>query len=335
MSRLNQILAIILGLQLIVAGFIFWPQPTAPAGGGPLLPDFQPDKVTQLTITDGEGKHLVLARQEESWVLPEADDFPADAARVIPLLDKIKQVETNRLVAQTDASHRQLQVAGDEFNRQIELKTEDGATHTLYLGSSGGVNATHVRTGGQSQVYLADGLSAWDADPQPASWIDTLYFTVPQTAPVALSLTNSNGTFEFAKEGEVWAMKGLTETETLDPNKLTALVNQVASIRMNAPIGKTAQESFELSAPQAVITLTTLITATGETNSYTLRVGAQDTDNNYILASSASPYYVLIAQFTGDALVKKTRADFLVGPPGAGGPGIIPGVVPEMPVGGQ
>jgi len=306
MSRLNQILIVLLVVQLALVGFIFWPRPASEAQGGPLLADFNADEVVALTISDAEGNQLVLGKSGDAWVLPEAGDFPVDGEKVTPFLEKIAAVQADRLVTQTEGSHQRLQVAADDFNRRLELTLADGTTDQLFIGSSAGAAATHVRADGQPQVYLTGELAAWDANPEVTSWVDTLYFTVPQTATTGLILENANGTFEFEKQGDTWTMVGLAEGETLNQDAVSALLNQAGTIRLTDVLGTEERTDFGLADPLATVTLET----TDDT--YTLRVGARDeATNSYAFSTSNSPYYVRVAGWAGDAFVDKTGADFL------------------------
>jgi hypothetical protein len=124
-----------------------------------------------------------------------------------------------------------------------------------------------------------------------------------------LTLENTNGTFEFVKEGDKWTMEGLAEDETFNEGGFSGLLNQVTNVRMTEPLGK--EESWlGTDEPLATVTLKTA------DKSYTLLIGAKDAeDNSYVLRSSESPYYVRIAEFTGNSLVEKKREDFLQAPP--------------------
>ena len=314
MNKLNQILIGVLVIQIALAAFTLWPQSAAQETGGPLLPDFTAGDLVELIIQDGDENRLVLGQHDNEWVLPEAGDFPVDGEKISPLLEKLKGIQTNRLVTQTEGSHKRLKVAGDDFNHLLEIELKDGNSHQLYLGSSAGAGATHVRFDGQPEVYLTDQLTSFDVNAQASAWIDPLYYTVPQTATVALTLENGNGTFEFEKDGENWTMKGLSADETFNAGAFTGLLNQATSVRMTAPIGKEEQPAFGLDEPLATVTLKTQ--EGEETKTYTLRVGAKsDEDNSYIVSSSESPYFVRVAEFTGSSFVEKTRADFLEQPP--------------------
>ena len=311
MNRNNQILSAILLIQLILLGLVFWPGSTTSRGGQEaLLGEFDSTAVVALTISDTDDNQSELAKNGGNWVLASADDYPADDSKITPLLDKLKEIKSNRLVTKTDSSHGRLKVADDDFERLVELRLQDGTTHKLYVGTSGGPSATHIRHEGQSEVYLTGELSMWDVNPQASSWIDTLYVTLPQTATLALKLENQNGTFEFVKEGENWTMQGLAENETFKASTLTSMLDQITSLRMSSPIGKSKDPSFGLDAPRAVVTLQT---TEGER---ILQIGAQQADgNDSVVKWSESEYYVHISNGTANNFADKTRDEFLELPP--------------------
>jgi hypothetical protein len=313
MNRQNQILTVVLVVQLALAAAIFWPRAVASgAESGPLLANFKAADVVGLSISDADGNQMELSKKGDGWVLPQAGDFPADGDKITPLLDKIEGIKTNRLVTRTEASQKRLKVADDDFNRLLELTLSDGSSHKLYLGSSAGASATHVRADSESEVFLTGDLTAFDANAQASAWIDALFFSLPATATVSLTLENQNGTFEFEKQGETWAMRGLANDEVLKESEVTRLVNLASAVRMTEPIGQEEQATFGLAEPLATVTLKTA------DKTYVLKVGAKnEEDNSYVLSSSESPYFVRVAQFTGDAFVTPTRDSFLEPPPTA------------------
>jgi len=315
MSRTNRILAAVLAVQIVLAAVAFWPKPTSVAGGESLLAGLEAEQIARLTISDGTGKQVKLAKEMGSWVLPEADNYPCLENKVPEFLDKIVALKTNRLVTQTPASHKRLKVADDAFERKVELELADGTTHRLYLGSSPSYGAIHVRADGQDEVYLAS-LSASDAGIFASNWIDTLYFSVVQDQIMALTLENGNGRFEFEKDDAgTWTMKDLAADETLNENNVTSLVTRVSSLRMLRPLGKTEQDDYGLKEPSAVVTVETGDDE-GNTKTYTIRVGAKDDeDNSYVVISSESPYYVRVSEYTVKDFVEKVRDDFLELPP--------------------
>lgn len=316
MNRNNQILSGILVVQLILVAIAFWPASTISGGGGaPLLGEFDTTAVVGLTIRDNENQQIEMNKNGENWVLASADDYPVDESKVTPVLEKLQTLNSNRLVTQTDSSHGRLKVANDDFERLVEVSLQDGTTHQLYIGTSGGPSATHVRLDGQNEVYLTGDLSMWDVNSGANSWIDTVYATLPPTATLALQLENANGTFEFIKEGENWNMAGLAEGEPFNSAAFTAMLNQTISLRMSEPIGKSIQPDFGLDSPRAVVVLHT---TEGER---VLQIGSADEEGNSVAKWSESEYYVYIPASSANNLVDKTRQDFLEVPQPAGGEG--------------
>ena len=309
MSRLHQILIAILAVQIALGVYTFWPQSSTAEARQPLLADFSTDAVVEITLSDGDNNRLTLAKTGTDWVLSEAGDFPVDAEKVPPFLEKLAAVETGRRVTETESSHGQLQVAEEGFNRRVDIKRQDGGSDTLFIGSSGGPQATHVRVNNQPEVYLSGEIGAFDANVQASNWIDTLYFTIPQSTTTAIRLENENGIFDFKKEGETWTLADLAEDEIFNAEGVTTLLNQTHSIRMTEPVGLISEAGSTFAAPIATVTIET------PDQTYTLQIGAQQAeDNDYLFATSAASHYVHVSQFTGDNITSKSRADFLQAP---------------------
>ncbi len=306
MSKLNQILIALLVIQIGLGVFTLWPQTTTAEAGEPLLSDLTAADISELVISDGNDNRIALSKQGDTWVLPEAGDFPADGEKINPLLEQLTEDESGRLVTQTDGSHARLQVAVENFDRRVEITRQDGRSDTLYLGSAAGAGATHVRVNDQAEVYLTGAVTSFAANAQASGWIDTEYFTIPQSTTTTITLENENGTFTFVRAGEGWSYQDLGEGETLNQTSVTGLLNQTHSIRMTAPVGLVSEAGSLFDDPTATIT----IEATDQT--YRLQLGALNNGtNNYLLMASTSPHYVQIDKFTGDNFTTKTHDDFL------------------------
>ena len=318
MNKHNRILAAILAVQIVLLAITFWPRASAAGGGEPLFGELSADQVVRLTLQGAEGEPVVLAQNAGRWVLPEADDYPAQGDKIAALLDKLLAIRGDRLVARTGGSHQRLKVAGDDFERLITLELADGTQHQLYLGTSPRYQVLHVRPGDQDAVYLALGLTLYDARAEVTAWVDPVYFSVPRDEIVALTLENANGRFAFKKgEDDAWTMEGLSADETLNPNNVTSLVTRVTSLQMRRPLGREEQAAYGFDAPSAVVTVLTRDAEGGE-RTHILRVGAQRNegkDAGYVVKSATSPYYVLAADYTVSNFVERTRQDFLELPP--------------------
>ncbi|MFN2290133.1 MAG: DUF4340 domain-containing protein [Anaerolineae bacterium] len=318
MNRLNRILVGILALQLVLAVVVFWPR-SASSGEGTesLFPGVEADQIQEITLTDAQGTAITLAKRDGSWVLPDADDYPADPELVEPLVDGLAALNTDRLVTQTSASHERLQVAEDDFQRRIDFQMADGSTHRVYLGSAPSYGVAHVRADGQDEVYLTSDLSAQDAGVQASSWVDTSYFSVPQEEVVTVTVENAQGTLEFQKEGESWTLVGLAPDDTLNEGMARSFVNRAISISLLRPLGREELDAYGMQEPNAVVTIRAQAEGEDATErTYTLQVGAQDPeDSGYVVKSSESPYYVQVREFSVQDIVEKGYEDFIEVPP--------------------
>jgi hypothetical protein len=308
MKRHNQILFAALVLQIILAAFVLWPRSTATIGESkPLLGDLGAGDIASLIIQDGDGNSIRLSKLEGQWVLPDADDFPCQQDKITELLDKLVAVTSGRLVTSTEASHKRLKVAADDFERKIALLSQDGSSQVLYIGSSPRFGSAHVRVEGQPEAYLAIDLSAQDVSATPAFWVDTAYLRVLKEDIQALTLTNAQGEWTFEQDAAGnWTLAGLKEGEELASGNVTTLVNKAMSITMVEPLGKQEQAAYGMDQPSAVVRIQT------EEKEITLQVGAKDpAEDRYVVKSSESPYYVKVAEFNVKDLVEKSRQDLL------------------------
>jgi hypothetical protein len=308
MKKNIQILSIILVFQIALTAVVFWPRSgAAPESGELLLPDVSADEIQQIFIEDGDGDTITLARSEDGWVLPDIDDYPALSSKVDTLIDGLLAIDTSRLIAQTESSHRRLKVAADAFERKIVLSSAAATLRTIYLGSAPSFGSAHVRLEGDVDTYLTDAIAAHQANADAASWVDTAYLSVPQEEIQAIRLKNANGSFEFEKDEEGnWTLVGLAEGEQLNASAMSNLETRAASINMTEPLGLEDKTAFGLAEPLATLVIET------EDNTITLHVGAYDEEtSSYVVSSSESPYYVRVSDFTAQSLVENTRDDFV------------------------
>lgn len=315
MTRLQQILSAILVVQIILAAVVFWPRTAAGGEAGSLFEAIDPEEVVRVVLEGGDGTRLEFARQDLDWVLASGGDYPVDGVKVRQIVTSINNIQTDRLVASTGASHQRLQVAGNNFAQRIEIETSDGETRTLYVGSSPNFRATHVRRANQDETYLTGELTSQDTPTVVSNWIDTAYLTIPREEALSLVLENDNGTIEFTKAADgSWSMAGLAADEEFNESAFSSMLGQVLSLRMTEPLGTAEQPAYGLDAPQAVVTVRTE-DEEGQRQTYTLRVGAQDAeDNTYFVKASNSDYYVKVSGFSVERMVNSGRDAFIAAP---------------------
>ncbi|GIX07648.1 MAG: hypothetical protein KatS3mg115_2051 [Candidatus Poribacteria bacterium] len=324
MNRRNQILLGVLAVQLALTGFI-WLRSSGggPQEAGPLLPGVTETNVVRLTVENRDGNRVVLAKSGGSWVLPDLDEFPADESKVRELLEKLPQLRTDRLVAESETSHRRLKVAPDEFERKLTLQTADGKEQILWIGTTAGGRTSHVRVGDDKRVYLADDLASWQLAVAP-QWMDrhALFLKRTERRSSLLEIENAQGRWTFRKSDDgTWTMEGLRSGETLDTSKVNGLASRLAALYLSAPIGKERKPKYGLDRPAARVTLTLKAKAQNEGEEEPaetrkqLLIGAKDDENNgyYVLSpdSKYPDFVVRIAAYNLREFVEHGRKDFL------------------------
>jgi hypothetical protein len=310
MTRLQRILAALLGVQLLLAVVVFWPRSRPVEAGAPLLGSLTAEQISGLAITGETGEQVQLARSGETWSLPAAGDYPADGVKIANALRKLVAIQTGRLVARTPASFARLKVSGEDFVRRVQITAQDGKQTTLYVGSSSGGQASHVRLDGQNEIYLAEELPNWELGATAGDWVDATFLNLEVEPLTRAVLRNASGTIEFEKDllGN-WTFKDQAPGEQLDVNKLTSLLSQAATLRLTAPLGKQALPEYGLAAPSAVLELS------DANQTVTLTIGASLSDGqSYYAFASTSEYYVTVPGFSVESLVSNSRQDFVAPP---------------------
>lgn len=314
MNRLQQILIVILVVQIALVGWLFWPRSAEVVSSGPLFGELSAEDIHSFSVEEDTGESIELTREGGGWVVSSADNYPADSEKVDPILEKIFAIETGRLVTRTEDSHKRLQVADDDFLRRVYLMLADGKRYTLYIGSAPGASATHVRRGGQDQVFLTGELSSWEVSSSASDWMDTAYLSIPSVDVVAMTLENGQGTFIFERGGEgIWQMEGIADEE-FNPNKVDSLLTRLSNLSFAAPLGLQEQPSYGMNSPNATVVLE-LVDESGSSSEVSLWIGAEaDEDVGYTVRSSESEYYVRVSSFSVQDFVNFTREDFAATP---------------------
>jgi hypothetical protein len=308
-KRHNQVLAGVLVVQIILVAVVFWPRPAA-TGGGALLADFQAADAVGLTIRDNQGNTVTMRKMNGTWVAPDVGDYPAQADTIDALLAKLAGLSANRLATRTAASHKQLQVGTDTFLRQVDLEMADGSTIRLFFGSSVGYSTTYARLDGHDETYLVD-LTTSDLPAQLSGWVNLVYLQVDPDTVTAVKVRNAGGTLAFSRPlTGTWALADLPAGATLDPSRVSSLLQQVTTVRMARPLGKEDKPEYGMASPLAVVTLQTA------EKEIVLTIGAQDpAASSYVVRSSESPYYVQLSSGTLRDVVERGVDGYLVPPP--------------------
>ncbi len=344
LSRSNILLLVVLLVQAVLLAIS-----VATSFGGqarlvePILPRMSAAEINLLSFSDDLGNAVTVAKGEDGWALPDADDFPVDGAKVDSLLEKIASLDTRRLVATNPANFNRLEVDDEDFRRKIHVES-GSANAALILGGSGGADTVYVRRAGEDNVYLGVGLNSWELSTQISTWIDASYVNVAQDDVLEIRVENDEGQFTFVRDGEGLTYADLGEDEVLEDTKLPIILRNAATIRLLEPLGREALDEYEMAEPRVTVQVryrklvevdepavaadanelddSAEELSESETDGaeleyteaiYTLTFGAEMEDG-VVLKSSEAEYYVLARDTVFKAFNDISRADLVKAP---------------------
>ena len=314
LNRLQQILIGLLIVQIALGTALLWPRQAA-AESVPLLGDVTLDSITGLVIADSTGTSLAFHKTAEGWVMPDNANYPAKESEITKTLEELLDTTTARLVTKTATSHKPLKVAEDAFERKLTIKTADGSTYEVLVGTLASTAANHVRLLPGDEVYLSSELAYYRIYTTLSSWADTAYVSAASTDVTSLSLENANGIFKFERIDEAtWKMDGVPSDREFNQNNLTSLVSRFTSLRLEEPVAllKDARPEYGLDDPQCVVSA---MTSGDNPRTITITIGAMTDDEKFYYASSnESEYIVKVTKLNAETFLNKTLEDFLVQP---------------------
>jgi len=173
LASINTILAALFVVQLVLVWLSLQPDKEITEQAVTFFTSMQSDHINDLSITDNEGNsiHFFLS-SEGKWQIKQNNDSPAfaDHQAVIDILDKLINLQAERLVALTESSHIRLQVDETVFARKVAIRDKNGDKQILFFGTSPGRQTSHVRSGESEKVYQVKGLTSWELSTDSDAW---------------------------------------------------------------------------------------------------------------------------------------------------------------------
>jgi len=308
MKRRIQLLAALLCTQLLLAlglglsGTAF----TRAAGATAPLLHFDRGAIDRITLEGPDQAKVLLEKKDGNWQLPGAEGFPADAALVAQLLDRLAGLRGGDVVATSADARGRFRVGDDAFERRITLANGDKPQATLYLGTSPALRRLHARTQGSDDVHIVE-LAVFDVPVKAGEWEDKSLLEVPQADIAAITLDGlrierPTATQTGGKPGEAaapaWVASSNEAGRKLKLAAADTLAQQLAQLSFDKVLGKAAQPGYGLEQPVLALTLTR---KDGESIDY--KLGKPAGKDEYTLKVSTRPEYFRLAGWTANALV--------------------------------
>jgi hypothetical protein len=235
MRPLTTIALVVVAVIAIAGGWYFGARPAQPgmteiALGRLVFPNLA--GVLQDTARV-EIKHqdttLVIARQGDTWVLPDRGGYPVQQSKMHEMLTAMTELRITEPRTSDPTEYSRLGVedpAGTSSTSNLVrlLDASGKPIAELIVGhrrvrTQGNVpEDVYIRLPGASQSWLAEGNLEVDADPQ--IWIDRDITNVDSAKIASVSVTRDGGQLDFARDGEKLVLKAPADHPKLDDYKV-------------------------------------------------------------------------------------------------------------------
>jgi hypothetical protein len=223
----------------------------------PAFPELRakPDAVMRVTIMTKDGAITLNRTSPETWIAPDAFDYPAaneKINRLVRQLNDMRLIEAKTANADRFARLEVEDVTEDANSRLIRLEDASGAVlaealigKRLFRLTGDANSGTYIRRPGEAQSWLASG--GFDLDPDIEAWLDQIVVEIDRNevarVDVALageeSYSVSRATAEDALE-----IEAIAEGETLKEGaNLAELASAMTSVRL-ASVKKAADVAW-------------------------------------------------------------------------------------------
>jgi hypothetical protein len=164
------------------------------------------DDVDKISIKSEKGE-IELEKKGEAWQLVKPVVAVANQTNVKSLLDNMKEIKLEEVVANE---------ADDALKKQYELDDTKGVHVVTSKGGEKKFDATFGKSGGRGNmvmlpgnkaIFAAKGYSGWMYAREAKDWRDKEIFKFDDANATEVRITNPNGEFVFAKDGDKWTGK--------------------------------------------------------------------------------------------------------------------------------
>lgn len=243
-------------------------------------------------IIDGDGKELVIKREDGRWVLPDQGRFPVSAKKLDGFLKKLLAAKPSWPVGTTQVAAKQLEVSPDAFERKIQLLGKGAVLSEVYLGSSPGYRKVHARLEGSPNTHVID-FNAFDAATNPESWRDGDLLRLSEGDLEKIDM----GAFALARGENGFEPVGMAENEQREPDAVAEVVRAVTTLHFTDELGDEGKKAFDQGE---LILEFSLKPKDREVVKYTVVAPAQA--DHYILKASNLPYFFAVPKKQFDDL---------------------------------
>ena len=271
-----------LAVQVVLIGALLAARSGAVTEPAPFL-RFEAASIDALTVSNDEGS-VSLAKTDDAWQLPQG--LPADSSKIDRVLDKLADASGGWPVGSKGSTAERFEVAEDNHQRRVTLKSGDEIQADFYLGTSPGYRKAHARHADEDDIYAIT-FSNYEAGVEAADWLDKSLLR-PEGALTGVERIDG---FALTKGDDgVWAAADNTE---LDQGKAETFAGRFTGLSV---LGVSDAELPD--EPKMAFALT------DDAGTETLRIYHLEADDDYVATSGRVPGAYELSSYIAEQMDK-------------------------------
>ncbi len=155
--------------------------------------------------SEAQEQNVILEKKGDVWEVTSPVQAKASSSNVQSLLDNLKEIKIKEQIEQNSNQNKYYDLTDDKALHFTAYKGSDKAIE-LFVGKSG-TRGQPIRVQGKEGVFLAAGYSSFLYARDLKNWRDTTLLKFDSENAVSVTVSNSNGKFEFSKNGDKWSQK--------------------------------------------------------------------------------------------------------------------------------
>lgn len=232
----------------------------------PELPDLSASEIDRMTIRRPEADEPVieLAKEDGVWRLVKPVEAAVQASSVQDALDKLADLEVERVAARNPDNHERLEVT-DEAGVHVVASQAGETLVSLVIGAYSG-GETMVRLEGEDAVFAVNGSVKFAFDKPSKNWRDRRIADVPAADVQSIDFTYGDTRRTFVRDAAgQWAQgAGDAPIENFSASKVSSVVTRLAQLRADDFAAPDVDgEAAGLAEPTSRVVLTYEVTPDG------------------------------------------------------------------------
>lgn len=315
MDRWIRILAVVLGVQVVLAAWLWWDgEEAGSTDGESVFLDWNPEEVTELTIEsggDGEADAVTLRRTDQGWVIARLDDLPAAGTRIDDLLRELHEARQGLAVGTTAAALERFRVAEDRYALRLTLNNAQGESRVIYVGESAGPGRVYARRAQWSTAHELP-VRRYELGTGVRDWADKDLLRV---RPAEIRRLVVDDSVALVRVDDGWVLEG-AEDRRVDQEEAQRLVDRLARIPFDDVV-----PNSEARVGEELLTIR-IERKEGEPVVYHVYSSKEDGERKgpvrHLLQVEGRPWWFVVPGYAIAPAVDVDRKKLLVETPGAG-----------------